>query len=45
VRDSDQPVGRLETTVESMHLVAEAVQALQDGVELTIVEVVTVHCG
>ena len=46
VRDADEPFGRLEAPVEGVHLVAEAVEALEDGIELAIIEVLAIrHYG
>ncbi len=39
VRDPLEPIRGVEPPVESVHLVAEPVEALEDGVELPVIEV------
>ena len=43
VRDPDQSLGRLEAPVERVHLVAEAIQSLEDRIQLPVIELL-VHC-
>ena len=43
MRDPDQALGRLEAPVEGVYLVAQPVEALEDGVELPVVEMLSVH--
>ncbi len=41
VRDPEEPLSRVHAAVECMHLVAEAVEALEHGIELPVFEVLT----
>jgi hypothetical protein len=43
MRDPNEALCGLETAVEGVHLVAEAIEALEDGVELTVIEVVAIR--
>ena len=43
VRDADEAFGVLEPPVQRVHLVAEAVEALENCVKLTIVQVLSLH--
>jgi hypothetical protein len=43
VRDPHEAFAGLEAAVERMHLVAEAVEALEDGVELAVIELVAIR--
>jgi hypothetical protein len=43
VGDANETLGRLETPVEGVHLVAEPVETLEDRVKLTVVQVPSIH--
>ena len=43
VRDANEALGRLKAAVERVHLVAEPVEALENRVELTIVQLLALH--
>lgn len=43
VRDAEQMLVRVESPVERVHLVAEPVEALEDCVELTVVQVLALR--
>jgi hypothetical protein len=43
VGDPHEPFSRFEATVERVNLVAQPVEALEDGIELAVVEVLSVR--
>jgi hypothetical protein len=43
VRDPHETFGGLESSVESVHLGAQPVEALEDGVQLAVIEVLAVR--
>ena len=43
MRDAHETFGGLESAVESVHLGAQAVEALEDGVQLAVIEVLAVR--
>ena len=45
VRDADEALGGFEPSIERVNLVAEAIEPLEDGVELAIVQMLALrHC-
>jgi hypothetical protein len=46
VGDPDQSLSRLEPPIEGMNLIAKSVEALEDRVELSVIEVLALwHSG
>jgi hypothetical protein len=43
VRDPDEPFGGFETAVDRVHLIAKPVEALENRVELTVVQLLALH--
>ena len=43
MRDAHETFGGLESAVESVHLGAQPVEALEDGVQLAVIEVLAVR--
>ncbi len=45
VRDTDEPLGGLEAAVERVHLRVEAIETLENRVELAVIEMLAIrHC-